>query len=221
MRKLEVLFGLVLVVGVLALPAQGIVTVLDFEGLLNNEQVLNYYNGGLGGAGSGPGPSLGAVFSPNGLAIIDADAGGTGNFGGEPSPDTVLYFLEGNAATLDYAAGFDTGFSFFYSAIGQPGFVTVWDGLGGTGNILANLNLPLTPSFGAPDPTGAFSPLVPIGVPFSGTALSVDFGGTIDQIAFDNITFGTETPQGVPDAGATLVLLGLALGGLGLARKKN
>ncbi|HTQ79133.1 MAG TPA: hypothetical protein VMM92_03995, partial [Thermoanaerobaculia bacterium] len=36
---------------------------------------------------------------------------------------------------------------------------------------------------------------VPIGVSFSGVARSVDFGGTANQIGFDNITFGSQTPN--------------------------
>lgn len=194
------------------------VTVLTFEGLQNLEPVQQYYNGGLGGFGSGPGPNVGASFSSNALAIIDADAGGTGNFGGEPSPDTVLFFLEGPAATLNFAAGFDTGFSFFYSAVNEPGFITVWSGLNGTGVMLASLVLPTTPSDGG-DPTGDFSPFFPLGVAFSGTAMSIDFGGTVNQIAFDNITFGSDVPT-VPDAGATVMLLGIAISGIAALKRR-
>lgn len=168
--------------------------VLDFEGLDELEPVEEYYNAGLGGNGTGPGPDFGITFSDNAQAIIDADAGGSGNFGGEPSPDTILFFLSGSAATMNVPDGFTDGFSFYYSAINQPGEIVVYDGLDGTGNVLATLSLPLTQSSGDPDPTGDFSPLVPIGVSFSGTARSVDFGGTIDQIGFDDITLGSETP---------------------------
>jgi hypothetical protein len=72
----------------------------------------------------------------------------------------------------------------------------VYDGLNATGNVLATLDLPTTPAGGAPDPTGDFSPLVPIGVTFSGTAHSIDFGGTVNQVGFDNITIGSGTPGG-------------------------
>ena len=41
---------------------------LNFEGLKNAETVSNYYNGGQGGKGSGPGPNYGITFGPNGLA---------------------------------------------------------------------------------------------------------------------------------------------------------
>jgi hypothetical protein len=176
----------------------GGVTALTFEGLQNLEPVNNYYNGGTGGNGSGPGPNFGITFTSTSLALIDADAGGTGNFGGEPSPSTALFFLDGTAV-MNVPAGFTTGFSFFYTSPSFVGTVNVYDGPDATGNLLTSLSLPLTPNNGDPDPTGTFSPFVPIGVSFNGTAKSVDFGGTVDQIAFDDITLGSATPGGGPD----------------------
>ncbi|AUC61300.1 hypothetical protein AA637_09130 [Cyanobacterium sp. HL-69] len=202
--------------------AQAAVIVLDFEGLQNNEPVNNFYNGGFGGNGSGPGPDFNITFTSSSLALIDSDAGGGGNFGGEPSPDTALYFLSG-AAIMNVLDGFTTGFSFFYSAINNPGVVNVYDDIDGTGNLLASLNLPVTPANGAPDPNGAFSPFVPFGVNFSGVAKSVDFGGTANQIIFDDITLGTSTAGGdsqkTPEPATILGLL--AIGGLGLGSSKR
>ncbi len=199
---------------VIASSATANPVVLDFEGLgvLQDssavgvpglgtaviERVGNFYNGGLGGSGSGPGTDLGIGFSDNALALVDPDSVGlpqaSGNFGGEPTPDTVLFFLTGSAATVNVAAGFDTGFSFFYSSFNFEGSIDVYSGLDATGDVLASLTLPTTPFNGAPDPTGQFSPFVPIGVSFDGIARSIDFGGTINQIGFDNITFGSDTP---------------------------
>ena len=48
----------------MVLPAA---VVLTFEGLQNNEQVLNFYNGGSGGSGSGPGPNYGITFGSDSL----------------------------------------------------------------------------------------------------------------------------------------------------------
>ncbi|MCK4374389.1 MAG: PEP-CTERM sorting domain-containing protein [Candidatus Brocadiae bacterium] len=203
-------------------PADAVVMVLDFEGLADQEPVANFYSGGTGGSGSGPGPNFGIGFSANSLALIDVDAGGSGNFGGEPSPDTILFFMGGTAATMNVAAGFSTGFSFFYTAINNPGSVTVYSGVNATGAILATLPLPLTPYNGAPDPNGTHSPLVPIGVAFTGVAMSVDFAGVIAQIGFDDVTFGSETPgNGVIPEPATLTLLGIGLAGLGLNRLRR
>jgi opacity protein-like surface antigen len=196
--------------------AQAAVITLDFEGVGNFNPVGEFYNGGAGG-------NLGVSFSENALAIVDADAGGGGNFGGEPSPDTILFFLSGTAATLNYLDGFTDGFSFFYSAVNNSGSISVYDGLNGTGNVLASLFLPVTPSDGG-DPNGNFSPFFAIGVAFSGIARSIDFAGTANQIAFDNITFGSVTPGGgdpspVP-VPASLPLLAAGLGGLALARRR-
>lgn len=188
--------------------------VLDFEGLgvrqdssavgvpgLGTaviERVGEFYNGGSGGSGSSGGIDLGVGFSDNALAIVDADAVGlpvtSGNFGGEPTPSTVLFFLQGAAATMNVAAGFEDGFSFFYSSINFVGSIDVYSGLNATGDLLASLTLPITQFNGAPDPTGQFSPFEPLGVAFDGVARSVDFGGTINQIGFDNITFGSDEP---------------------------
>ena len=155
--------------------------VLDFEGVGNLNAVGNFYAG------------LGVFFSPNALGVVDADAGGSGNFGGEPSPDTALFFLTGSATYMNVPAGFKTGFSFWYTAINQVGSIKVNDDVNGGGNLLATLFLPLTPTNGAPDPTGAFSPFLPIEVAFSGIAKSVSFAGTENQIAFDNIQLGLQS----------------------------
>lgn len=198
------------------------VIVLDFEGLDDQEAINEFYNGGTSQNGNS-GPNLGVSFSGNTLSIKDQDVGGTGNFGGEPSPDTILFFLTGDAAIMNVAAGFEIGFSFFYSAINNAGSVQVFDGLEGTGALLASLDIPITPSDGG-DPTGQFSPFFDIGVAFDGIAKSVSFAGVQNQIGFDNITFGSDVAVINPtmvSAPVTFALFGLALTGLGLSRSRQ
>jgi len=191
--------------------------VLDFEGIGNLNPIGDFYNGGAG-------TDYGVAFSSNALAIVDWDAGGTGNFGGEPSADTTMFFLGGSAAIMSVAAGFDTGFSFYYAGM-AGGYVNVYDGINGMGNILASLSIPETlNNWAGADPDGFFGPFEAIGVEFQGIAKSVAFGGNADQIGFDNVTFGSATPGGdnapVPEP-ATIILLGSGLLGLGVrARKK-
>jgi hypothetical protein len=167
--------------------------VLTFEGLQNEEPILNYYNGGYGGNGSGPGPSYGITFGASALAL------NSGNFSRNPTPPSILFFLSGSGAVMNVPAGFMTGFSFYYAS-SVTGSVTVWDQTGATGNLLATVNLPATPLNCVVNVP--YSCWVPVGVSFSGTAKSVDFAGGADYIAFDNITFGSATPSsnGTPPA---------------------
>ncbi len=166
---------------------------LTFEGLDHLEEIQSFYAGGLGSEGSGPGPDYGITFSDNALAVISQEAGGGGDFANNPSGDTTMSFITGTAATLNVPAGFEVGFSFFYSAAEFPGEVVVYDGLDGSGNVLATIHLPVTPTTG--ETPYLWDNWQPIGMEFTGVAHSVDFSGTIDQIGFDNITIGTNDPD--------------------------
>jgi hypothetical protein len=202
--------------------AQAEVIVLDFEGIGDQANINDFYNGGTDSMGNS-GTDYGIGFGSNTLGIIDADAGGTGNFANEPSADTVMFFLTGTAV-LNYAAGFDTGFSFFYSS-STVASVFVYDGLDATGNLLATLDLSAQGFDNCSgDPTGDFCNWTAVGASFVGTAYSIDFGGTVNQIGYDDITFGSATAGGGDDdptpapAPAGLALLGL---GLALISKKR
>ena len=193
-----------------AASAHAGITVLDFEGVGNLNPVGNFYAG------------QGVTFSPATLALVDSDAGGGGNFANEPSPNTIMFFLDGNNAILDYAAGFTTGFSFFYTSA-SPASVSVWDGLGGTGNLLGTLNLVAQAADNCVgDPTGGFCNFTAVGVNFGGTAKSINFGGAANVTGFDNITFGSATPRdsGVPEP-STWAMLILGLGAVGGALRNS
>tara|TARA_R110002049_G_scaffold72490_6_gene187455 strand:- start:173021 stop:173707 length:687 start_codon:yes stop_codon:yes gene_type:complete len=220
-RRVAACSASLLLLAAISVNAHAATILLDFEGLANGEAINDFYNGGLGSLGSGPGVNHGVTFSTNALVSIDSDAGGSGNFGGEPSPDTAMFFLTGVSAIMNVPAGFDTGFSFFYSAIRDPGSVDVFDGIDGTGALLATLTLPTTPNNGAPDPTGTFSPFVPIGVAFAGTARSVSFAGVQNQIGFDNVTFGSANPGGQVPEPTSMAMFACAGIGLIFGRRRN
>jgi RHS repeat-associated protein len=165
---------------------------MGFDALQCMEYVDTYYAGGSGSFGSGPGPNYGVTFSSNAMVLTDAILGTTANgcssnVTNMPSPYNQVFFLSGSAATMDVPAGFTDGFSFYYNSAYDTGFINVWSGLDGTGTLLATLNLPITG--GCPN-WPQFCVWDPIGVSFMGTAMSVDFGGTENQISFDNITLG-------------------------------
>lgn len=196
-------------------PAMADPIVLDFEGIGNGTAVGNFYNGGGG-------TNYGVQFSPATLALVDSDAGGGGNFANEPSPNTIMFFLDANNAILNLAAGFTSGFSFFYTS-STAADVTVWDGLNGTGTLLGTISL--TAQFTnncSGDPTGTFCHWDAIGVAFAGTAKSINFGGTANQTGYDNITFGSATPvvAGIPEP-STYAMLALGLAGVGFVARRR
>ena len=191
-----------------AAPASAAVVTLTFEGI-----------GDLNPVGSFYGPTY--TFSTATLALVDSDAGGTGNFANEPTADTVMFFQDANDAILDVAGGFTTGFSFFYSS-STAASVNVYDGAGGTGNILATLNL-TAQGFDncVGDPNGSYCNWTAVGVLFSGTALSINFGGTANQTAFDNITFGSDTPVIPEPATWAMMITGFGLVGFAARRRRS
>jgi hypothetical protein len=194
------------------------VIVLDFEGVGNTASIDEFYNGGTDSLGNS-GTDYDISFNTNTLGIVDSDAGGTGNFANEPSADTIMFFLTGSAV-LNYSPGFDTGFSFFYSS-STAASVYVYDALNATGNLLATLNLTAQYADGCVgDPNGSFCNWTAVGASFTGTAMSIDFGGTVDQTGYDDITFGSATAGGDPtvDVSAPLGLGFMALG-LGLVAR--
>lgn len=164
---------------------------LTFEGLKDHEQILEFYNGGTGSMGSS-GTNYGVSFGSSALGIIQTSAGGTGNFSNNPSGSTIAFWLTGSGVTMNVAAGFSTGFSFYYSS-SEAVAVTVYDGLNGTGNVLGTINLAAqSQANGCSDQS--YCNWTPTGVAFSGTARSVNFGGGANYTGYDDITFGTATP---------------------------
>ena len=216
--------GLVLAAGLAlgASQASAAIIVLDFERISphphsnNNVFIQNYYNGGTSSIGTS-GPNYGIGFSPESLLIClnttSVTCSNTSR-GGQGSPTSqlgALFFLSGDESIMNVQAGFDTGFSFNYVSLNRSGSVTVFDGLDGTGNQLAFINL--VPNAGScPGYNAGFCPFSPVGVAFAGVAKSVSFAGVANQIVFDDITFGSEIPDPVPEpASAALFGTGLAV----------
>ena len=194
-----------------ASSATAAVVTLDFVGVANPSNqttVGGFYNGGTSGDGNS-GTNFGVAFSNNALAINSY------NGSGEPNPG-VLFFLSGGAVTIDYSAGFTTGFSFNYSS-NSNATIKVYDGLGATGNLLASIALANNYVSGC-----GYCAWDPIGVSFAGTAKSIDFGGGANFVAYDNITFGSTTPGGVPEpASWAMLIAGFGLVGAAARRRQS
>lgn len=181
-------------------------SIMTFEGLQDFEYVQDYYAGGHGSLGSGPGPNYGISFTGNAYTSIDADAGGTGNFGGEPSPSTAISFQQGSAY-MNSESGFASVLSFYYSNPNNSSSITLYSGKNGTGQVLGTLFLPLTAYQGQPDPTGNLSPLVYASISFSGVAHSVDFIQLAHSAYVDDISI---TPVPEPETGM-MAMIGLGV----------
>lgn len=202
--------------------------VLDFEGVNATypsgfAQVAGFYNGGTSSDGTS-GANYGIEFTDNALAICLNTPGvvcsNTSRGGLAPGSEKGgLFWLNGPQTYMNVAAGFDTGFSFYYAAPNTPGAIHVYDGLNGTGNLLATLDLGLTPSTCGSEYSAGYCPFVASGIGFKGIAKSVSFAGTANYIVFDDVTFGSITP-GVPEP-TTYAMFGIGLVALALAKRRR
>ncbi len=171
----------------LGAQTKGIAT---FGGLKNLEFINNYYNGGTGSLGSGPGKDLQLEFTGNAQAIVSGAKGGSGNFINNPGGYPVMFFQTGTSVVVNATAGISVGLWFSYSAL-QSGSVTVYDGPNGTGNILANISL-------SPNNVGCNTYKMcvwsPVGVPLTTNAASIRFSGVANFLGIGAIHLGVKIP---------------------------
>lgn len=141
-----------------------------FSGLSNNEQGLNYFWGGYGGMGSGPGPNYQINFSPNAVIV----SGAKGNL------------LTGTGTmVMNIHTEFANSFKLGYVAL-VPEVVDVWSDYNGTGSLLATMTLM---------PNGWCHSLTKCGFahagePFPGAAASVTFSGAGGDFGIGSIELG-------------------------------
>ncbi|MGB0948427.1 MAG: PEP-CTERM sorting domain-containing protein [Pseudoalteromonas marina] len=182
---------------------------LDFEGAGNMASLNEFYNGGTDSQGNS-GVDYGISFGSNALSCLDSDAGGSCNIANEPTPDTVMFFTSGSAV-LNYTSGFDTGFSFFYSSSSVV-LINVYSGIDLTGILLGSISLASNSSDNdcVGDPTGAYCNWDVGALNFLGTAYSIDFGGSVNNVGFDNITLGSTNPNTTVPEPSSIVLFMVA-----------
>ena len=164
--------------------------IATFGSLKNLEYINDFYNGGTGSLGSGPGPNFGLQFTTNAQTIVSASKGGSGNFIHNPGGYPVMFFQTGKNVTITPTNGTQTGLWFYYSAL-QAGVATVYAGPNGTGNILASITLTANNS-GCP--TYKLCVWSPVGVPLTGTAGSISFAGVPDYLAIGTMHLGSALP---------------------------
>lgn len=189
-----------LVAGLISAPAFAATTTLDFDSLA-----------GYGTPVAGTYAAIGLSFGPDALVfdnqVLENLPSGNNAFG-----------AVGTAATMNYTfgtGGLADAISFSYASVANTS-VSVYDGVNGSGNLLATFTLTANnDGLGTGCTTSTICVWTTVSQSFSGLAKSVTFGDSYDTAnaltvaAFDNLSV---TPVPVPAAGW---LLASALGGLG------
>jgi Bacterial Ig-like domain (group 3) len=187
LKSLLLAISLLVLVAPLSAQTKGIAT---FGGLKNLEFVNDFYNGGKGSLGSGPGKDLQLQFASNAQVIVSASKGGSGNFINNPGAYPVMFFQTGKDVVMTATAGVSVGLWFSYSAL-QPGTATVYDGPNGAGNILASITL-------SPNNSGCNTYKMciwsPVGVTLTTPAGSIRFSGAANFLVIGAIHLGVKLP---------------------------
>lgn len=205
--------------------------VLDFETIApypNGSDVVigGFYNGGTASNGAS-GPNYGVQFVGSAtllcLNTLDDDFCSNASRGAPgPSDKGAMYWTSGMPA-INLAAGFDTSFSFSYSAVVDGLGLAIYSGLNGSGTLLASAALPTTPGLACDgDFSGgaSFCPFVTTGLTFSGLARSVVFTSGANEAVFDDLTFGSAVPSSTPEPASWAMMLG-GFGAIGFALRRR
>lgn len=124
---------------------------MDFEGLQTNagnvtlgEAVDNFYDGGFGSLGTGPGPDMDIQFVPGSATVINlTDLGASAHSG----VNAIANFLgSGNVLFTSVATPPELyrWVSFYYVTPTDTVTISLYDGPNGTGNLIGSAVLPST-----------------------------------------------------------------------------
>jgi hypothetical protein len=166
---------------------------VGFGPLQNNEQILGYYDGGLGSFGTGPGPALGITFS-SGFIAVPPSGIGTG------AKDAQLTTAMG---TINLDTPYSGFFSFYFGSANSTDQVQLYSGANGSGSLLATSLLGTT--------------LFPFG--YAGPAFqSIVFTTTANTLRINAVTFGAFV---IPEPGSVLLVAGGLVGLLAWCRRMH
>lgn len=179
---------------------------VDFEHQWDytNGGVASFYNGGAAEDGSTGGANVGVEFI--GVSGLSNDADFT-YYAAAPSPQGVAY-VYGSSAFMNVAGGVDQGLSLFYaSATDVQGAIKVYSGLNGTGTLLGSFDLSANSS-------AAYEHWSKFTLSFAGTAKSFDLSGSVNTVAFDDIS-------AVPEPSTVVLMLAGVAALTGMRRRRE
>ena len=133
-------------------------------------------------------------LSANALAIVSAQQGGSGNFI-DPliNPGQVargITYDEGQSIIINVGNGFGQKFSFRYASPFAEHQVTIYDGVNGTGNVLASVQLPRTTDSNLTPGAYILESNPSSNLLFQGIGKSVILGNQPNKLVIGDITFG-------------------------------
>ncbi|MEG4090313.1 SdrD B-like domain-containing protein [Microcoleus sp. Pol12B4] len=133
-------------------------------------------------------------LSANALAIVSAQQGGSGNFI-DPliNPGQVargITYDEGQSIIINVGNGFDQKFSFRYASPFAEHQVTIYEGVNGTGNVLASVQLPRTTDSNLTPGAYILESNSSSNLLFQGIGKSVTLGNQPNKLVIGDITFG-------------------------------
>jgi hypothetical protein len=168
MRRIILPISTLLLLGLAAVSNATPFVTLNFNTLIVGEQVLNYYDGGFGSLGSGPGPNFGVTFTPDVVIVPE----------GVPFGNVLQGAQVSSGGIMDVNGGFSGPFSFYYSS--GSGAVQLFSGLDGSGTQVGTIALaPEAGFFPAGNPEPFFESAV---FQLSGPSVIIDdvtFGGIV------------------------------------------
>jgi len=161
----------------------GSIFTLDFEGATDRFSIRQHYR------------DHGIDFSNDAIASVSissdlSDLSLSGNFVNQPSGKTAMIFSGDGITKMNVGSGFGTKFSLFYSS-SSLATVNLYEGLDGTGNLLASLNLGSNHENHCTNALGAWCHWEKAEVAFAGKAHSVSFDGPKEYTFYDNITLNS------------------------------
>jgi hypothetical protein len=164
------------------------VVTMTFEGLEDFEYVSDFYNGGLGGNGSGPGSNYGVSFPRSTISYVNNGPSGA-HFGGQPTPGTALSFQR-YGARMNVTSGFKNTLSFYYGNPNQDSTISIYSETNGLGQLLVTLVLPRTGYVSLEGGESRFY-MEYASVSFCGVAKSVDFSSMAYRGYIDDLSIFT------------------------------